>query len=308
MPTLREKWLDTIRCFQNVTEYKALEAPDFCWSINYDSESYPMNNESSIYFILDGSNHAAFSHWVYESSNWLPFFLEVQREYPSCYLVVNQMKTFKKLYFDFYGIPQDCILVEPEIEKKNFCFFHTYTSLNDTEPPPIYYGNLINYERILHKSLVDHQKEIPLLYLPRGTKENFVGVNNRAYNIQNDLKELVLSMGGTVYETDTTTNLTNQIDIIQKSTVIVLDYGSNLWVNGFFARNSKLICLNIGWNQHIQYPSLAILWDKIQETNTITQIFAHTSDDKQEEDGVPIVSIQLPCVIQALKETLEVTW
>ena len=307
MQTLTEKWLDPLRCFQNVSEYKALEGPDFCWSVSYESESYPTNHESAIYFILDCSNHGAFSHWVYESSTWLPFFLQVQAEYPSCFLVIKQLKTFKKLYFDFYGISEHSILVEPTIEKKNFCFFHTYTSLNDKELPDIYYRNLLQYEKKLQSFLSNETKEIPLLYLPRGTKENFIGVNNRMYDIQNDLKELILNMGGTVYETDTTTKLSDQIAIIQKAKVILLDYGSNLWVNGLFARKSHLLCLNVGWDQHLQYPSLSVLWDKLQETNTIQQIFAYPSDEKQ-ENGVALVKIQLPCVIQALEEALQIPW
>ena len=302
MKTLFEKWVQPIRCFQNVSEYKEVEGPDYCWDITYECESYPTECESAIYFILDSSNHAAFSHWVYESSTWIPFFVEIQKRFPSCRLVLKQMKTYKHLFLDFYGVSSESILVEPNIEPKNFCFFHTYTSLNDTSLPSIYYINFIEYQKKL-QFVPRVEKTIPFLYLPRGTKENFVGPNNRAYGIQTELKEIILKIGGTVYETDTTTDLIHQINMIRKAKVIILDYGSNLWVNGLFAQNSKLICLNLGWHQHSQYPSLAILWQKIQETNTIQQIFAHPSDDIQKNE-VPIVQIHLPLVLQAIHESL----
>lgn len=308
MPILTEKWQQPIRCFQNVSEYKAVEGPHFCWSIDYESESYPVltTNEIPIYFILDSANHAAFSHWVYENSTWLPIFLEVQKQYPSCFLVLEKIKTYKKLYLDFYGISQECVLVEPKLNKKNVCFFHTYTSLNDKSIPSIYYTNILKYETMFHDR-AEKIKEIPLLYLPRGTKENFLGTNNRAYDIQNDLKEYVVSLGGTVYETDTTTRFQDQIDIIQKANVILLDYGSNLWVNGLLAKNSKLVCLNIGWNQHANYPSLGYLWQKIQETNTITQVFAYPSE-KTDENGVAIVKLYLPTVMETIQKALEIPW
>ncbi len=300
---LAEKWHEPIRCFQNVSEYKALEGPSYCWSIIYESESYPTETDSSIYFILDGGNHAAFSHWVYESSTWLPMFLDIQKRYPSCRLVLKQTKTYKYLFLKLYGISDECVLVEPELEPKNFCFFHSYTSLNDTSLPDAYYTNLLRYEKLIESLSIEDKKDIPLLYLPRGTKENFVGPNNRSYGIQKDLKEFVLTIGGTVYETDTTADLTHQMQMIRRAKVILLDYGSNLWVNGLFAKHSKLICLNLGWNQHTQYPSLAVLWEKIQQTNTITQIFAYPSDEKQ-ENGIPIIQIHLPSVISCIYNSL----
>ena len=303
MKTLFEKWEQPIRCFQNVSEYKGQEGPHYCWSITYECESYPTGTNSPIYFILDCSNHAAFSHWVYESSTWLPMFLEIQNQYPSCYLVLKPMKTYKNLFLKFYGVSPESILIEPELEPKNFCFFHTYTSLNDTLLPSAYYKNLLKYEKKLQSLPFESEKSIPLLYLPRGTKENFVGPNNRAYGIQNELREFVIKIGGTVYETDTTTDITHQIHMIRRAKVIILDYGSNLWVNGLFAQNSKLICLNLGWHQHSQYPALGILWQKIQETNTIEQIFAHPSNETQ-ENGVPIIQIHLPLVLQAIYNAL----
>lgn len=303
MNLLSEKWHQPIRCFQNVSEYNAIEGPDFCWNIRYESETYPLTTAAPIYFILDSSNHAAFSHWVYENATWLPYFLEIQQRYPSCRLVLKQMKTYKQLYADFYGVSRDCMVVAPPLEKENFCFFHSYTSLNDKAIPDIYHKNLLHYQKRLEILFEQKEKKIPLLYLPRGSKENFLGANNRTYDIQTDLKQHVLNMGGTVYETDTTTDLHTQIQLIQNAKIILLDYGSNLWVNGFFARNSKIICLNIGWNQHSQYPSLEILWKAIQETNTISQVFAYTSNEKNIE-GISLVKIHISHVLQSISEAL----
>ena len=68
-----------VQCFENVTAYETLEGPDFAWKITYEKESLPQENTTkAIYFILDANNQAAFSHWVYESATWLPFYKELQ--------------------------------------------------------------------------------------------------------------------------------------------------------------------------------------------------------------------------------------
>jgi hypothetical protein len=298
------KWINKpIRCFQNVSEYKAIEDPDYCWDIVFEKESTPMNQEAPVYFILDSQNHAAFSHWVYENATWLPFFLQIQTNYPSCSIVLNELKDYKKLFLQDYGIPLGKIRLVSDIEKENYCFFHTYTSLNDKSIPEIYYTNVLEYEKRLGNPL---PKTIPLLYLPRGTKENLQGPNNRTYNVQTQLKKFVKDMGGTVYETDTTRSLQDQITLVKSAKIILLDYGSNLWVNGLFAQNSNILCLNIGWMHHQQFPSLKCVWNLIQKKNTIKEIFAHPSDESS-DSSIPVVCFHLPFIINDILTLLNVS-
>lgn len=300
--TIIEKCLDPhIKCYENVTDYTPLETPDFAWKITYERESPPFNNIKPIYFILDSLNQGAFSHWVYENATWLPFFVYLQEQFTNVFIVIEDMKSFKKLYLRYYGIAEEKLCLHKDMQKENYCFFHTYISLNDKSIPSIYFQNMIDY-----KSKVDtikREKDITLLYLPRGTKENLLGPNNRTYSIQKDLKEFIRQTGGVVYETDNTENLEEQISLVKRAKVIVLDYGSNLWVNGYFAENSKIICMNIGWHQHLTFPSCAFMWNEIHKTNSVYQIFAYPSDEKT-EDGIAIVKFHYQEILQDIFNSL----
>jgi hypothetical protein len=119
------------------------------------------------------------------------------------------------------------------------------------------------------------------------------------YNIQDNLKKLVLDLSGVVYETDKTTRLDEQISIVSRANIIILDYGSNLWVNGCFANNSVILCLNIGWQQHKLFPSLEFIWNYICSQNRITEIFADYTPPTFMNDTA-VVSFDL----QLIKNTL----
>jgi hypothetical protein len=303
---LRKVFHNNIQCFKDVTSYTTLETPDFSWSIESETQGLLPDKLSSrpIYFILDSQNHNAFSHWVFESFVWIRFFQTLQKDYPNIFLVLEEYKDYKKLFIRQYGVSLDRVCLHSEIKSQNYCFFHTYTSLNDLSIPPIYYENVALFKQSLERP--PFEKDIPLLYLPRGTKENLQGTNNRMYNIQNELKDFVRIMGGTVYETDKTTSLEEQIQIVKRSSLILLDYGSNLWVNGFFANNSKILCLNIGWQHHYQFPSLAFTWNLIHQTNGVTQVFAYPSEQTG-ESNVPLVCFHLPHVLSQLQRLLDIS-
>lgn len=290
------------KCFKNVLHYKCNEEPLYNYTIECDCEEYPNSKSENIYFILETPNHEAFSHWVYENSTWLPLFLLLKKRYPSCLLVIERMKDFKKLFFEKYRIPDNSIVLRDTMKEDNYCFFHTYTSLNDKEIPEIYYKNVSNYFTQLPSK--PFTKEISILYLPRGTKENLQGPNNRLYNIQDDVKRLVNELGGVIYETDKTTLLDQQIDIVRKSKVILLDYGSNLWVNGCFAEDSVILCLNIGWEHHLLFPSLGYVWNHIESLNVIKQIYAENKETITLEN-VPVVSFDFDLVKKTLLSAVE---
>ena len=309
MNTTIESCIEPIlQCFSNVTKFTCLETrkePQYAWEISYDEKKEPGDTSVPIYFILDTINQNAFSHWVYENATWLPSYLQLKEKYPSIRLVIEKWKDFKKLYFHYYNISLDSVCLESDIQEKNFCYFHTYTSFNDKSVPPIYYKNVEEYKKYIDRIQVT--KSIPILYLPRGTKENLAGASNRIYNVQNDLKDYVKQLGGTVYETDSSSSLNEQIQVVKQSCIVLLDYGSNLWVNGLFAENSHIICLNLGWHQHPQYPAMGLLWDKIHNSNTLQQIFAFTSIQPNPEE-MATVCFHMPTIIQEILRSLQTTF
>ena len=289
--------------FTNVSSYSFIESQTYGWQITYDTKGGEINIEKPIYYILDSMNHAAFCHWVYENAMWIPEFLEIKKKYPSCKLVLEEHRQYKQLFLDFYGIPLDSVCLHKDIQTENICFFHTYTSLNDVSIPSVYYKHIQEFENLINS--IQPTAPIPLLYLPRGNKENLQGPNNRSYNIQDNLKEFVKILGGTVYETDKTVSILEQIRLVKSAKVIVLDYGSNLWVNGFFSRNSKILCMNIGWNHHNQFPSLHYIWEQIHKASNVIQVFAYPSEQKA-DSSEPIVCFHMPTVIDTLVSLLDI--
>ncbi len=306
MPTVLHRWDSEVpRLFTNVQQYTWKEENDaYAWQITYEAHVDKPSPEKPIYFILDSMNHSAFCHWVYENALWLPLFQKIKKEYPSCKLVLEDQKQYKQLFFDFYSIPKDCICLHKDIESENTCVFHAYTSLNDPSIPFVYYKYLQDFKENIDSIPVD--KTVSILYLPRGTKENLQGPNNRSYNIQEQLKEILTVSGGTVYETDKTNRLEDQIRLVKSAKIILLDYGSNLWVNGLFAQSSQILCLNIGWQHHFQFPSLNHIWNQIHKTNKVTQVFAYPSEQTA-ENTVPVVCFQLQDILRELQYLLDIS-
>jgi hypothetical protein len=253
------------------------------------------------YYILDTVNQNAFSHWVYESAVFIPEYIELLKKYPRCKIAILEERAYKRLFFKYYSVPLDNICLFKDISDNNTCFFHQYISLNDPNIPKRFQMNILHYKELF--SSIPHTKNIPFLYLPRGTKENLTGSNNRKYNVQPMLKEIIVSMGGVVYETDNTTDLCEQIAMVRSSKCIILDYGSSLWVNGLFASDSKIICLNLGWAQHRQFPSLEFIYNKILEKNILKEIFS-IGQISPEKDGIPICSMPINLILKELKLAL----
>jgi hypothetical protein len=70
-----------------------------------------------------------------------------------------------------------------------------------------------------------------------------------------------------IYYTDSTTNFIDQVNIVRRASVIILDYGSSLLVNGFFAVGSKILVLGDS-TLHLQnLRPLLLLKDAIRRGN-----------------------------------------
>jgi hypothetical protein len=256
---------------QNVASIKTDETYHYGWTLTYNPSD--LSGDMTRYFILDSENTGAFSHFVFEASIHLPMFRALKEKYPECKIALKNRRGFKKLFLDYSGVSWDDVVTFEELHPSNECFFHVYTSLNDKNVPPDYYTLSKHY--LNSYASIPCDKTIKLLYLPRGSKENHQGSTDRTYPLQEELVKFVESVGGTVYWTDTTETLEDQIRIVRSAQIILCDYGSNLWVNGNFAKNSLIICMNIGWMHHTIYPAFKFLYDSILETNKYIEIRAN---------------------------------
>lgn len=287
----------TLKCFQNVKDYKYIEENVIEWEIHCEAQAEPSTEDVPIYFILDTINHHAFAHWVFEDLVFVEEYKKLLQRYPNCQLVIDQERDYKKLFFKYFSIPYENVIVRSQMKETNFCYFHTYLSLNAKTQFSLFFERVEKLKSTFDRIQVT--KDIPILYLPRGTKENLQGGNNRVYDVQEELKEIVKSLGGVVYETDRTTDLEEQVRMVKRSMVIILDYGSNLWVNGMFAEQSQIVCLNVGWRQHTIYPSYYKLWEEVVKRNKLTEFFAIGAYGKTEND-VAIVRFQKEPIFEFL--------
>ena len=72
----------------------------------------------------------------------------------------------------------------------------------------------------------------------------------------------------TEYKTSETVDLNDQIQLVSRSKNIYLDWGSSLFVNGLFSKESTIYCINPLMFQ-LDYPLFNMLYNIIKETNTV---------------------------------------
>jgi hypothetical protein len=267
----------------NVTSVVCQEEDKFDWKKGYGYQVFFLDLPSQpidVYFLLDTHNQNAFAHWVFENFVYLPMYKKIKEIYPSCKVLLSERKDYKYMFLKSAGVSPEDIVVAKDVDfqyqvlnkepieersiKPNLVFFHPYASFNGQKVEEYHLQYLSHYLHQIQR--MPKEKTIPILYLPRGEKENFTGMDRR-YVIQNQCKELVKQLGGTIFETDTNTDYHKQIELVRSAKVILCDYGSNLWVNGFFSEDAHLVFLNIGWRQEYNLPYYGLLYTLIGSKN-----------------------------------------
>lgn len=257
--------LDGYKVFQaeNVRAVKAVDLDvhdidriNFGWDIEYSTET--LQGDISYYFCMDGVYDTAFAHWIFESAYLLPLYKKLKTMIPSLQISEFAKRKYKKSMYKAFGISESDIVDGPP-NPKNIFFFPKHGSLADHSDIPEFIDQINIFYRSLVEQVKPIEKDLDILYLPRGTLENFPG-NDRRVQFQDTLIEFIQHQPNSlVYRTDTTENMLNQIEIVRRAKVIVLDYGSNFEYNGFFAENSRIIVLgNMGdANLHLRNPRAA---------------------------------------------------
>ena len=196
-----------------------------------------------VFLVVDNDYESAFVHWVTESSVFLHYWSELHHHYPNLKLWVRNKKDYKKLMAALYGIGPERI-VTGKLPLPNLILF-----------PPLQRQNTDRMDFMLFVTLVDKhvsrirsaakpfkQDDIPILILPRQSKENFE-VNDRTVPGYDVLGKWATRIGGKVLNTDEMTSMGEQSSLVLASKVIVLDYGSSLFFNGLIARNSTILVI-----------------------------------------------------------------
>jgi hypothetical protein len=249
---------------------------DFGWNIEIedDSNKNPLYEE---YFYCDTLFHDAFGHWVFESAIYAPLFFELKKKHPNLKWIINKKK-YKEIFFKAFGLETNDYSYEIKTHN-NKIFFPFYLSLHDTTLDEKYKTKLTKFHLLLNKKLSPVEKTLDYLYLPRGTKEDFQP-NNRTLLCQDDLiRHFSEKSNAKVLFTDEIDNYLDQMRIILSAKTIILDYGSSLFVNGFFSENAKIVCIGYNIHHEIHVPNRMIIELLKKNGNTIEFIKMISQDD-----------------------------
>ena len=220
------------------------------------------------YLYIDAYCDEAFAHWIMESSIHLVLWRELKIKYPGLKILSFNKKNYKASMYKAFDIDYSEISHTISIER-NRVIFVKFASLADHSKPFLYEKLVKNFHtRLLEKSEVN-KKDIDVLYLPRGSRENFMA-NDRTIQIQPILLDYIKHIPNSlIYYTDETTNMIDQINIVRRAKIIILNEGSSVIVNGYFSENADIIVLGgNGNNAHIWNPSPALLYyDSINRGN-----------------------------------------
>lgn len=213
----------------------------------------PETSEVAYYFYFDCEQSDAFGHWVFESAYYLPLFKKLKQQYPTLQLLSYKKKNFMKSMFEAFDMKESDIVHEISCVS-NRVFFPEFSTLALHTPYQTFLDHIHRFYTSLVEGLPSPTKCIDILYLPRGRIENFKP-NDRTIPCQEQLVDLLPMMypSSRIYYTDQTKNMRDQIELVRSARILIVDYGSNLMFNGFFAEDSIVLVIgNI--HRHLENP------------------------------------------------------
>lgn len=143
--------------------------------------------------------------------------------------------------YDYFGVKSSDIVRSIETPN-NICFVpQQNTSFNDKTITDKYINHIKSFWNIFQTSIIE--KTIDIVLLPRQKKENYKG--NERITDTADIEEKLSTITNNycVLHTDNNKEIKSQIDIIRRAKTIIVTDGSPYLVNGFFAKDSKIILL-----------------------------------------------------------------
>jgi len=248
----------------NITDHSLVKWNEYGLLVDDSGSSEKHHNYFNMYCLYD----TAFGHWTLEVGIFLVIYKKLKIQIPDLQLYVPNFRFFKEAIINSFDISKDHIVNSIGSTNNTFYFperiSHNCMTLN---PRYEYYFN--NFLDVFKSEVQNIEKDIDILYLPRGRKENFIGNDRRITNEDNIELFLKESYNADIYNSDNATNnFIDQVKLISRAKIIILTYGAGFWVNSIFLRDTKIICLNKMNNQFI-YPYIKYLYNFIIHNNTV---------------------------------------
>ncbi len=259
--------------------------------------SPPEAGEGAAFFDIDTCTHDAFIHWLAESAVFLEYWDDLLAMHPGIRLLLNTRKGYKLAFVkELYGIPLDRVVFKDESpdtaalagEPNAITYFPPLLTLFEqgTTDFPLF-GAL--WHRLITRLRRAAGVDAPPPWLPtralillRGSKENFLGNDNRDYRISKALaehaqREPLLPSSRVPLEAvtyDAFPSLMEQVVAQSQARVFTVTYGSALFFNGALARNGTILVDNptLLFQQH-EWPYIGFLWEYASKFNRVMDLF-----------------------------------
>jgi len=266
---------------ENLKDYRYQSCVANLYTERYEgcaSSASAGDNEKTHYWIIDSAGEFALAHWIYEAFIFIPILIELNKQIASpIKIMTKNPKKYVKSMLRFFGIKNE--VVRQIDNYNNYCYFPKVYSMNTSQhiETDEYYNLYLNLYISYIQRNVPSIESINLVFLPRNTIDNYEP-NDRIIANTNKIKEIVIENGGTVLDTYALNNIKYQFAIINNADILILDYGSSVFLNCIFLKNKKIYIID-NLNQAQQHHRFSInnfLYNKITSNNDVRII---TSSD-----------------------------
>ena len=236
---------------KNVLSISMKDQSQLGWDVEY--LELEETGQPDYYFYFDCEQSDAFGHWVFESAYFIPLFKVLQDSYPSIKLLSFKEKNYMNCMYKACNI-KDSEVAHQITNPHNIVFFPECSNLSIHTNRKEFMHYIQSFYNLITKDLPPVIKTTRVMYLPRGSRENFKP-NDRTIPCQEQLVELLphVFSESKVYFTDKVTNLKDQIEQVRSAELLIVDYGSNLMFNGYFGERSKVLVIG-NTHRHTENP------------------------------------------------------
>lgn len=224
------------------------------------------DNNNNNYFNITCLYDTAFGHWTLEAAIFLVVYKKLQKIVPNIKIYIGNNRFYKLSILNAFDISKDDIVYEIS-KNPNTVYLPERISYNCMDFNPkyeIYFRNFFNYFETTTSTI---NKDIDILFLPRGKKENFIG-NDRQITNQDNIEKFLKEMyNAVIYNSDNATdNFLDQVRLIKRAKIIILTYGSASFFNSIFLKDCHIIVLDKIESQ-FNYPYVNFMYNYILSRN-----------------------------------------
>lgn len=249
------------RVFHNVKKYTIGKYETFveCENADFEHLSPP------IIFVIAESCDPAFAHWIYETFIFiLKDFQYYKNKYGDIWCHYCVQKTYRNFFVNKMGIPDEKISVEFPLPKNNICIFPPKIDLHDN----VKYIKIIESTHLLPDLYpLQLEKNIDVLIMPRQTKENYPNNDRQYRGVKNIHEILSKKYSCSLLETDNVKDLDTQVNLLKRSKIVIVTYGSPYFVNCVFMKNQMIVLLGTYQEQYTRFKWVEATDNFIRDNN-----------------------------------------